>query len=39
VLLETKCKTPEKCDDSNLVQDLAFMVRIMGQLNDLYLKL
>jgi hypothetical protein len=39
VFLETKCTTPEKRDDSNLLQDLAFMVGIMGQLNDLKLKL
>ena len=39
MFLETKCKLPEKLDESNLLQDLAFMVGIMGQLNDLNLKL
>jgi hypothetical protein len=34
VFLETKCKPPEKPDDSNLLQDLTFMVGIMGQLNN-----
>ena len=39
MFLETKDQSPEKVDDNNWLQDLAFKVDITGHLNDLNSKL